>query len=397
MILLLVSLVFSGTLKGPPRPKKIFAVVKRGSSSDIIYTPLYRGSKKYYTKDSKYETSLQCHSNHLIYTSGNKIYWQNISKPRKEHTIGSLPNSLVSYYGGKLRRFIKISPDGTKVLWPKEVGFKIRSFKGKFSQTILPPTGRKVVHPVSWRPGSGEIFFMTHDDIKGRLIFHFRAIDKIKDRLLVSIMKNGISGISSFETHWSKDGKWLAVNLDAKNMKKKKPRRYFVIINAYTGKVTKLPKGWRFSKFHGFNRKNNLIVTASNGGKLKIYKFRFHTKRYRMKYVDKLYGRKVYGYFPGRNILLLNSHWKKCRKPRLFKATLWGQVKRILRWTKWSEIIAMDKAKEWGIFRGGSVCKTSKPSLYMMRMDGSLLLRELPKKKFRHLRQLAPSQIAICK
>ena len=115
----------------------------------------------------------------------------------------------------------------------------------------------------------------------------------------------------------------------------------------------------------------------------------------RIKRIEKIGVEELYSYFPARNSLLLNQRWK-CVKPRLTNLGFYGTRKRLLKWAKWTEVIAQDVTNTWGIFRGGGGCHTTKPNLYLMRMDGTLLLRELPKGKFMRLRSLPPSQIAVC-
>jgi hypothetical protein len=398
MIFLLLVLTTFTTLKGPKRPKKVFFVTSRRGKQDIKMLSFKRGPSKFFTKDSKTETALQCVGKNLIYIANNKLYRQNINKPGKEIKIGSIPKELGMFFNGRLRHFIKISSDNKSVLWPGNVSIKVKTFGKKGIFKIATPPGKSIVHPSSWRKGKNEIFYVTHTPATGKLIFHFRELGKNKDRLKIAPLGKKINSVKAFETHWSIDGKWLAVNLDIEFKRKKKmiTRRFFVIMKAKTGKIVKLKKGWRIKKFHGFTLKNQVVLSGKVGRKTAIYYMTLSPKL-KIKRVEKLFGRKVYGYFQNLNITLLQSKYNKCSKKKIYKVTKHGAVKKLLRWAKWVEILAYDRDRTWGLFRSGGACRTTRPSLDLMRMDGSLLLKELSKRKFKPLRLLSPEQVTICR
>ncbi|MBU1241087.1 hypothetical protein KKF84_09845 [Myxococcota bacterium] len=394
ILMLGLTNTLSGTLNGAQRPKKIFIVANRKGSQDILRIPLYGGMNTYFTKDSKSEGSLQCSKGKLLYTAGQKLYWQRVNKPLKENSLGSVPLGLASLYGGKLRRFIVPDPLGLKVLWPGDVALHVKSFDGTFSTKIFPASGRSIIHPASWRPGGTEILYLTHEKKSGRLLMHFRDVSKLKDRLVISPLGMGIKDAGAFEVHWSRDGQWVAVNLDGVPKKGGDRRRFFLVYELSTGKSLSLPSGYGIKKFHGFSLKNHLIVTAGWGKKKAAYRMGPLPGK-SFKRIDSLGVEEVYGFYASRNNVLINQTWQ-CKKPRLSSISLYGTRTRLLRWARWTEIIAMDEYQTWAIFRGGGVCNTTRPNLYLMRVDGSLLLRELPKGRFSRLRHINPSNIAIC-
>ncbi len=394
LYLFFALLPLGGSLKGVARPRKIFIVRSSRGQQDLFRLPLYRGRVKRFTRDAKAEDNLQCHTQKLIYTAGTGIYWQP-TKGGKERQLGTLPMGLYAAYGGRLRRFIGVSPLGTHLFWPQEVSLALADFAGTFRRTISPPKGRSLVHPAHWHPAGGELFYQTYDKTTGRLLFHFRALSAATDRLIVSPLGVGIKGVLSFESYWSRDGLFLAVNLDAVvRTKKGGRRRFFVIMDVGSGTVVKLPKGYGIKRFHGFDKRGRLLFTAGWGKRKALYRFTPSSRVLRR--IERIGVEEVYGFFPQRDVFVVNQV-VKCAKPRLTSIKLWGKRRRLLRWAKWTEVLAMDPTRTWGIFRAGSQCRTSRPNLYLMRMDGTLLLRELPKRRFRVLRHLSPSKIALCK
>ncbi|MBN2723465.1 MAG: hypothetical protein JXR95_05275 [Deltaproteobacteria bacterium] len=363
---------------------------------NLVMIPLYSGKYVRYTKDRKVETGLQCSKDKIFYTSGNSIYWQKISSPGKENFLGKVPASLATAFAGLLRHFIRISPDGKTVAWPGNVELNVEIVDTKKSIKIFPPENYTIVHPAVWRTTSGEIFYMIHNSSTGDVQFRFRDLSKTKDSFAVSPLGKSISSVTSFEAYFSPDGRFFAVNLDALTGKKKKLKRFFVLIDRNLKKIVPTNKKWKFERFHGFTSGSNLVFSGLGGGVRGAFKLYTGNKSVTIKRIEPLRGSTVYGFFAGRKNLIFASRWKKCAKPRLESVTMWGKHKRLLKWTSWSEIISMDRHRTWALFRGGSGCNDKKPSLYLMRTDGSLLLRELPHARFYPLRKASPEDITLC-
>ncbi len=394
----LFSFLFPAKLKGTPRPDKIFIALQGNRRSDILMIPRHprKGGGRYYTKSKKTpESSLQCHQHKLIYTSGNKIYWLDTRKRYKTHKIGEFPQSLV-YFKGSLRSFIKLSPDADKLAWPLEVAFQIKSFDGKMSQKIMPSQGSRIIHPVSWHPAGGEIFHLTHNPEKGSISLHFRPLLKNKDRLEITPINKGIKNISGLQSFWSPDGQWFALNMDLQ-LKNKKNRRFFLILNLNNGKTKTFPKHWNFYKLHGFSNNNRLLFSGRISSHSKIYSLALG-KNYKVKPISRLYKNKVHSYISSLDSFLLYKKYKKCPdRPRLISLFVKKQkFKTLLPWSKWNQVLASDFTRTWGLFRAGSSCKTNKPALYVMRLNGTLLLRDLKKRKYRILRNASPENVALC-
>ncbi len=394
LLLIGISTPVHAALIGAKRPHKIFVVADRKGGRDILRIPLYGGANTWFTRDTRSETSLQCSGKRLLYTAGGKLHWQQVDKPLKEHTLGRVPAGLASLYGGKLRRFIVPDPLGVKVLWPGSVALNVKSYDGSLTAKIFPPAGRSIVHPASWRPGGAELLYLTHEKKTGRLLLHFRDVRKTRDRLVLSPLGMGIRDVAAFEVHWSPDGLWVALNLDAVPLKGGDRRRFFLLYNLSTGKSHSFPNGYGIKKLHGFSSKNHLLLTAGWGKKKAAWRMGPLPSR-SMKRIDTLGVEEAYGYYAPRANLLINQVWQ-CKKPRLSSISLYGTRIRLLKWARWTEIIAMDESSTWAIFRGGGACNTPRPNLYLMRTDGSLLLRELPRGRFGRLRHINPADLAIC-
>lgn len=395
VLLFAIISMFSTKLTGPERPRKIFTVAKYGGGMNIIMIPLYSGGYVQYTKDNKVEGNLFCSSKHLFYTSKDTIYKQKISAPGKESILGKLPSHLALTHSADLKHFIRLSGDENWISWPSSVSLSIKSLKNSNSYKITPPSGYRIIHPAAFRPGSDEIFYMVHNSSKGELELRFREISKDTDNLAVNPLGTQVTSVNSFQEFFSPAGDMFAINIDAVSKKDKKLRRYFIILNRNSKSVVATNNKWVFEQFHGFTPTGELTFSGKVNGVHGFYRL-YMGKNPHVKLVEPLRGSSVYGYFPGRLSVLFASPFKKCSRPRLESITMWGKHTRLLKWSHWNEIVTLDRHRVWGLFRGGTVCSNKTAPLYLMRTDGSLLLRELPKTRFWPLRMAQNSDTAIC-
>lgn len=375
-----------------PRPRTLVMVQANGRQKDIRLYDLRRGAKVFLTRSPAEETALLCRKQRVIFVSGNEIRRVDAAHPGQETVIGQLPKELVAAMGGRLRHFLRWSPDGTLLAFPGSTDILIKGLDSAVSHSISPDPGVRIVHPVFWRPGEAEIAYLTQSD--AQVTLHLQPVARVQPRLSVTVVQ-ARGTVTASDLHFSPDGKMLALNLDFQP-EKGRLARYFLLLDIESGQPAALNPSWKIEKFHGFSLKGELVLSGSVGGPLSlVYLNPGNIKN--PKVLEHLLKREVYDYVPRMDLALLHTAGQKCAdRPRLIALDRRAQDRRLLKWAEWTEILALDSTGIWGIFRAGGACDDPHPALYLMRMDGSGLLNEMPKDRFSGLQAVLPEQAAIC-
>jgi hypothetical protein len=183
-----------------------------------------------------------------------------------------------------------------------------------------------------------------------------------------------------------------------------------------SGHLRRPPAGYRVARFHGWQERSAAVLFSGRRAKRRprLYGWKVRDRGRRggdaKRSVDR--HRSGRGHRPRavvrlsrrRRVVAYNSYLrtallavagrKGCKRQRLLKVKR-GRTRSLIRWAVWSQLLATDPSGQWGVFRGASRCHHPRPVLYMMRLDGSKLMRELPK-RFRLLRSVDPAQVTIC-
>ncbi len=380
-----------------PRPTTFVVVNSSGRNKDIQLFHGRRGAQKWLTATAAEETALVCLKKRVFYVAGEQVMSVDLDRPRQETSHGVLPKDLVSAMGGHLRRFLRPSPDGAFLAWPGASDIVVRGVSGApFTKNITPDPGARVVHPVFWRPGTPttEVAYLTQNGT-GSIWLHFHPLALLQPRLTLTVASGTKGTVTAFDLHFSRDGKLAALNLDVAT-DARRTVRYFLVVDVETGSLHTLNPAWKLEKFHGFSPKGELVLTGRIASQTALYYWNPANPR-NPHLVEALLKREVYDYFPNMEITLMHTAGQKCAdRARLISLTRHAQDKRLLKWAEWAEVIALDAARVWGLFRAGGTCNDPHPAIYLMKMDGSGLLDELPRAKFGVLQSASPEQVSIC-
>lgn len=374
------------------RPRTLVVVQANGRQKDIRRYDLRKGAQGFLTKSPVEETALLCRKDRVVFVAGNEIRWLDAQKPGQENAVGTLPRELVSAMGNRLRHFLRWSHDGSLLAFPGSTDIFVKGIGSAVSHTISPDPGVRVVHPVFWRPGAAELAYLTQSDAQVALNLH--PVSRVQPRLAVTVVQ-ARGTVTASDMHFSADGKMLALNLDFQP-EKGRIARYFLLLDAEKGQPVALSPSWKIEKFHGFSPKGELVFSGSVGGPMSlVYLSPANPKNPQV--LEHLLKRDVYEYIPRMDLTLLHTAGQKCEdRPRLIALDRRAQDRRLLKWAEWTEILALDSTRVWGIFRAGGACDDPHPALYLMRMDGSGLFDEMPKNRFSVLQGVSPEQAAIC-
>ena len=377
-----------------PRPTQFVVTQSSGKHRDIQLVSMRHGAQRFLTQTPVEETALFCREKRVFFVAGEQIQMVKLDQPKQETTLGQLPKEFVAAMGSSLRHFLRFSDDGSYLAWPGSSDIQIRKIDATFQKSIHPEPGSRIVHPVFWRPGAAEILYLTQNQT-GAVTMHFHALDQADPRLNLVAIARTQGTVSAFDLHFSLDGKIAAINMDIAETPRKTVR-YFLVVDAETGNVHTLNPSWKLEKFHGFSKKGELVLTGRISGRTALYYWNPSNPK-NPHQVEVLHKREVVDYFPALDITLLFTSGTKCAdRPRLISLSRLAQDRRLLKWAEWAEVLAMDTHRVWGIFRAGGTCVDTRPALYLMKMDGTGLLKEMPRAKFSMLHAAPPEQVAIC-
>ncbi len=428
-----------------PRPASFVVVNQSGRHRDIQLFHTRHGAVRWLTATAVGETSLICLKKRVFFVAGEQVMSVDVDRPKQETSHGVLPKELVAAMGGQLRHFLRPAPDGAYLAWPGASDIVVRGVGSTFTKNITPQPGSRVVHPVFWRPGMaaasprpgmaaasprpgmaaatprpgmtspptpppapatppappaeapapvGELAYLTQNPA-GTVWLHFHPLARLEPRLTLTVVSGTKGTVTAYDLHFSRDGMLAALNLDLA-IDARKTVRYFLVVDVETGNPHTLNPAWKLEKFHGFSPKGELVLTGRIASQTALYYWNPANPR-SPHLVEALLKREVYDYFPNMEITLMHTSGQKCTdRPRLISLTRRAQDRRLLKWAEWAEVIALDSSRVWGIFRAGGTCVDTKPALYLMKMDGSGLLDEMPRARFSVLQNVAPEQVSIC-
>lgn len=410
-----------------PRPSSFVVVNQSGRHRDLQLFHTRHGAVRWLTATSVEETSLICLKKRVFFVAGEQVMSVDVDRPRQETSHGVLPKELVAAMGGQLRHFLRPAPDGAYLAWPGASDIVVRGVGSTFTKNITPQPGSRIVHPVFWRPGLaavspgpgrtsaptppvapapppatpaeapapvGELAYLTQNPA-GTVWLHFHPLARLEPRLTLTVVSGTKGTVTAYDLHFSRDGKLAALNLDLA-VDARKTVRYFLVVDVETGNPHTLNPAWKLEKFHGFSPKGELVLTGRITAQTALYYWSPANPR-TPHLVEVLLKREVYDYFPNMEITLMHTSGQKCTdRARLISLTRRAQDRRLLKWAEWAEVVALDSARVWGLFRAGGTCVDAKPALYLMKMDGSGLLDEMPRAKFSVLQHAAPEQVSIC-
>lgn len=438
---------------GAGRPD--YVIVAKGSSSkmDLWAIGIKRKTSFRLTKDGGAKSAVQCapSGKRVVYVSNGKVYSVPLlskgGRGKKRVELGTLPKGLWGAFAHDIEHFIKLGPFGKYVAFPNEKGVNVVELDTGKSRLVKAQgcgTNRSTaradgddenededendddeaklmrpVHPVFWasnrqaflypaiigKGGRGGVQLGVYDVVQKRQTHCLNL--NIRTREIVS---RGIDSVDRLEGVWNDDGSKVAVSLRLRLRKKvvgekggavagDQIRVFHRVISLAEKKQVEPPseisvvrwKGWQY-------RSGTLLFTGRYKKKLKFYAWIDPLQKGKGRVtgvgsIGKGYGLISYNPYL-RTALLAVPGRKGCRKTRLMTLKK-GRKRSLIRWAVWSEMLANDPSGQWGIFRGAARCHHKRPVLYLMRVDGSKLARELPA-RFRPLRTLPASRVAVC-
>ena len=432
---------------GAERPD--YVIVAKGSSSkmDLWAIGIKRKTSFRLTKDGGSKSAVQCapSGKRVTYVSNGKVFSVPLlsqgGRGRKRVRLGALPKGLWGAFAHDIEHFIKLGPFGKYVAFPNEKGVSVveldtgksRLVKARGCGTSGTTGGRsggedkedektelmRPVHPVFWAPNRQAFLYPAIIGKGGRGGVQLGVYDVVQKRQTHclnlnirtrEIVTRGIDSVDRLEGVWNDDGSKVAVSLRLRLRKKEKGEKdgaaagdqirvFHRVISLAQKKQVEPPgeisvvrwKGWQY-------RSGTLLFTGRYKKKLKFYAWidPLQKGKGRVTGVGSIgKGDGLISYNPYlRTALLAVPGRKGCRKTRLMTLKR-GRKRSLIRWAVWSEMLANDPSGQWGIFRGAARCHHKRPVLYLMRVDGSKLARELPA-RFRVLRTMPASRVAVC-
>ena len=426
-----------GSKAKTPRPRFVLVGrdVRPGRRTDLWVIGVRRKTRFRISRDASQKSALQCtpSGKRVVYVSKRKVYslplFKEKKKRRRRVELGRLPKSLWKAFAGQLQHFVKLGPLGKFVALPTKKGIRVvgldtgkaHLFKGRFCKGKDGEAGEegvlRLVHPVFWMPRRQQFLYLAirGEDGKGGLqVGVYDAVTKRQSGCMnLGLGKSGgprgdIDSVDRFEGVWRNDGAAVAVSLRVRfskgsaqksKGKKQKTAVFHRVIAFNPTKKVSPPSGLVPTRWHGWqHRSGTLLFTGRHGKQRKVYAWPKPLDKARKKIlgVAKISKRMEVLHYSSflRTALLEYPGRKGCRKSRLVKMKR-GRRNSLIRWAVWSELLARDPSGQWGLFRGASRCRHRRPVMYLMRIDGSKLMRELPK-RFRWLRTLPPSKVTLC-
>ncbi len=409
LALLLVLLTLEGeALARTPRPGAVVYVGKRGRAKGLRYQPIRRGRSFWLTRSTAAPTAVQCTADGrwVTYVLSGKVYARRLTRRGKPVLLHTLPKSLWQLHQHQLKTFIHNSPSGRHVALPDPQGVRVFDLKTKKSLLIKPPTTSgantkvRVIHPARWLPGHDSVLYLTQSGEKGPGVVKARVFDLVQGRhtLWFPVLNKKVDDVEGYDAAWNNAGTRVALSLAVRRGRKRFTRLKIISVNPY--KELKLPRRLRVGRLHGFDpRLGDIVFTARLGrATAKLWSYSFRRKRRRLLNIGYLgKGRMVLGFYPSRRSALIAAPLRrKCHgRTKLFKASVRFRQASLVRWARWSEIVAVDPSRSWFVFRSGSTCTHKKPVLYLMQADGNGLLRDMPN-RFWRLRKVAAADATLC-
>lgn len=390
------------------RPAAAVYVRKRGRTRNLRYQPFRRGRSFWLTRTAKTPTAVACTADGrwVTYAEDGKVYARRLTRRGKPLLLHTLPKSLWQLHRHQLRSFIHNSPSGRHVALPDPQGIRVYDLKTKKALLIKPPTTGnakkkvRVIHPARWLPGHDSLLYLTQSGDKGAGEVKARVFDLVQGRhtLWFPVLARPVDEVDGYAAAWNKAGTQVALSLAVRRGRKRLTRLKIFSVNPY--KELKLPRRLRVGRLHGFDpRLGDIVFTARLGrATAKLWSYSFTRKRRNLLDIGYLgAGRMVLGFYPSRRTALIAAPLrKKCRgRTKLFKASVRFRQGSLVRWARWSEIVASNPNRSWFVFRSGSTCTHKRPVLYLMQADGNGLMRDLPS-RFWALRKVAPADATLC-
>jgi len=394
--------------RGTARPGAVVYVGKRGRSRNLRYQPIRGGRSFWLTHTAKTPTAVACTADGrwVTYAEDGKVYARRLTRQGKPILLHTLPKSLWQLHQHQLRSFIHNSPTGRHVALPDPEGIRVFDLKTKTVLLIKPPTTGdtitkvRVIHPARWLPGHDSLLYLTQSGDKGAGEVKARVFDLVQGRhtLWFPVLSGSVDEVEGYDAAWNTAGTRVALSLAVRIGQKHLTRLKIFSVNPYT--ELKLPGRLRVGRLHGFDpHLGDIVFTARLGGATaKLWSYSFTRKRRRLLDIGYLgAGRMVIGFYPSRRSALIAAPLRgKCTgRTKLFKASVRFRQGSLVRWARWSQIVATNPSRTWFVFRSGSTCTHKKPVLYLMQADGNGLLRDLPR-RFGALRTVAPVDAALC-
>ncbi len=415
LTLLILSVLLAGPAMAPTRaaartkrPGAVVYAARRGRAMGLRYQPIRWGRAFWLTRSKTSPTAVRCTSDgrFVTYALEGKVFARRLTRRGKPLLLHRLPTSLWQLHQQQARTFIQDSPSGRYVALPDPQGVRVYDLHTRKSLLIKPPSTHashskvRIIHPARWLPGRDSLMYLTLSGEKGAGEVKARVFDLVQGRhtLWFPVVTRPVTEVDGYDAVWDSSATRVALSLAARRGRKRITLLKVVSVRPY--KELKLPRRLRVGRLHGFDpRLGDLVFTARLGrGAAKLWSYSFTRRRRRLLDIGYLgAGRFVLGFYPSRRSALIAAPLRgKCRgRQKLIKASVRFRQRSLVRWARWSEIVATDPTGSWFIFRSGSTCHHKRPVLYLMQADGNGLLRDLPS-RFGRLRRVPPTDAALC-
>ncbi len=391
--ILLILLLFISSI-GPSRPSRVLAITGRGRHRQIRAIGTRRNFVQRLTKGRGHKDFVRCipsdralwDMDGVVYVSRVRRFW----KSRKK--LVALPRELFVSQGGASVDFLSWDSMGRLVSVPSATGLKVFDVTHDATMVaeILPPHGMAMIHPARLSPMGNLVAYGTVDASGQPYI----VLEDIRTRSATAVgpLDSRPATVRAMELYWSPDSRFVAAAMDL-SFPKTRFQRYFVVLRTDKPGVVRFKKSWKPYKFLGFSLKGHLVWWGA--GRRSIY--RLNLSSMRLKSVWRLYGRVPVFYSQAMDVLLANDDRGRCRIPRLVSYSPKRGAHTLMRWGKWGQLLAVDTTGWWGLFRAGGACRERRPSHYLMHLDGTLLIDELPRRRFRAISKAAPYEVTLCR
>ena len=391
ILLILLAIL---TSSGPKRPSRVLAVTGRGRHRQIRAIGTRRNFVQRLTRGRSRKNFVRCipsgralwDMDGTVYVSRVRSFWKSRRK------LAPLPKTLFVSQGGASVDFLSWDAMGRLVAVPSDDGLRVFdvSRDATMLAEILPPRGMAMVHPARLSPMGSLVAFGAVDS-SGR---PYIVVENVLTRSATPVgpLDSRAGTVRAMEIFWSPDSRIVAAAMDLA-FPKSGYQRYFVVIHAHSGEVVKFRSSWKPHRFLGFSLSGELVWWGS--GRRSIYRLNLKTMKLRATW--RLYGRVPVLYSQAMDVLIVNDDRGRCRIPRLVAYSRKRGARTLMRWAKWGQLIAVDPSGWWGLFRAGGACRERHPSHYLMHLDGTLLIDELPKRRFRAISKAAPYEVTLCR
>ncbi len=429
---------FHGRAAGRPDHVVMGVDAPSGKRTDLWAAGVRRKTRFRLTNDATFKSALQCApcGRRLVYVSEGKVFSIPIAQMggRKRVDLGTLPEGLWKSHEGMIEHFIKLDPFGKYVAFPDEEGVRLAELDSGKSRIIKVRScgpddegadgGKdgdllRPVHPVFWmnnrqaflypairgKGGRGGIQLGVYDVVQNKQVHCLNL-----DIMTGEILKQGIESVDRLEAVWNHDGSAVVVSLRLRLRERKgkqhtqssegdRIRVFHRVVSFSPERQVVPPKTISPVRWNGWQyRSGALLFTGRSAKQLGFYAWNNPLEKGGGKTVnvESLSANdRLLSYNPFlQTALVETSGLKGCRRTRLMSIRQ-GRRRPLIRWGIWSEAVAVDPSGQWGVFRSAARCEHKRPVLYLMRVDGSMLSRELPE-RFKELRALPPSRVALC-